>query len=66
MYEHFITNDPNELIGVLTLRLDDILVVSLDHDLHERPDGSTELTGMMVADFLVTLRPSFPILLHRL
>lgn len=44
--------------------MEDVLVVSLDHDLHERPDDSTELIGMMVVDFLATQRPRFPIILH--
>ena len=64
MYEHFITDDPHELIGKLRERMDDVLALSLDHDLHERPDASTVLTGMMVADFLATQQPRFPIILH--
>ena len=64
MYDRFITNDPHELIDKLRERMEDVLAVSLDHDLHERPDGSTELTGMMVVDFLGTQRPRFPVLLH--
>ena len=64
VYDRFVTDDPHELIGKLRERMEDVLGVSLDHDLHERPDGSTELTGMMVADFLATQPPRFPILLH--
>ena len=63
-FEHVITNDPGELIHILKTRMDDIVLVSLDHDLHERPDQSTTLTGMMVVDFLVTLPPRVPVVLH--
>ena len=38
--------------------------MSLDHDLHERPDQSTTLTGMRVVDHLVEMPPAFPVLLH--
>lgn len=64
MYEHFFTDDPYELISILRDKFEDTLAVSLDHDLHERLDGSTELTGMMVAEYLAGQKPGFPILLH--
>jgi len=52
MYDHHFTDDPYEMIATIKTRRSDLLVVSLDHDLHERPDFSTELTGMIVAEHL--------------
>jgi CheY-like chemotaxis protein len=64
MYEQFISDDPDTVIQQIRSRINDVVAVSLDHDLHERPDFSTELTGMMVAEFLATQTPQFPVLLH--
>ena len=64
MYTLHITNDPDTFIGYVGEYAGNILAVSLDHDLHERPDQSTTLTGMQVVDHLVRLSPSFPVLLH--
>lgn len=64
MYELVITDDPDEFIRQANQRSPDILAVSLDHDLHERADQSTTLTGMLVVDHLEKLRPTFPVLLH--
>ena len=64
MYEHFFTDDPYEMIRLLRERMDDIVAISLDHDLFDRAVGGTELTGMMVADFLAMQPPQFPIVLH--
>jgi CheY-like chemotaxis protein len=64
MYELLMTDDPGEMIHAIRTREQRVLVVSLDHDLHERPDHNTELTGMMVVDFPLTQPPTFPILLH--
>jgi CheY-like chemotaxis protein len=64
MYESVLTDDPAELIRHVSKCRHNILAVSLDHDLHERPDQSTDLTGMLVVDFLVEQPPEFPVLLH--
>lgn len=64
MYEHFFSDDPDTLIGHIRPRLSDVLAVSLDHDLHGRPDGNTEVTGMIVAEYLTSLPPAFPVLIH--
>ena len=64
MYNLFITDDPNEFIRYVQEYSRDILVVSLDHDLYERFDQSTELTGMLVVDHLIQCDPTFPVLLH--
>jgi CheY-like chemotaxis protein len=64
MYESFFSDDPSTIVGVLTQRTDDILAVSLDHDLFDRADGSTTITGMEVAKFLSRKEPRFPILIH--
>lgn len=64
MYELILTDDPAEFIGHIRNNIPNILAVSLDHDLHERPDQSTTLTGMQVVDHLVTMPPAFPVLLH--
>jgi CheY-like chemotaxis protein len=63
-YRLLLTDDPAEFIEHVSNHLQDILLVSLDHDLHERPDQSTELTGMQVVDHLVEMPPAFPVLLH--
>ena len=59
-----ITDDPDEFIGYVGEYAGDILAVSLDHDLHERPDQSTSLTGMLVVDHLVSIPPAFLVLMH--
>lgn len=64
MYELLLTDDPAECVGHLRARRRDVLVASLDHDLHERSDQSTTLTGMQVVDYLVETPPAFPVLLH--
>lgn len=64
MYELILTDDPGTFIGHLRDRGSRVLVVSLDHDLHERADQSTDLTGMQVVDHLVRQEPAFPVLLH--
>lgn len=52
MYDRFFTDDPYVMIRTIKNRRSDLMVLSLDHDLHERPDFSTELTGMIVARHL--------------
>ncbi len=64
LHTFHITDDPETFIGYLGEFAGDILAVSLDHDLHERPDQSTTLTGMQVVDHLVTIPPAFPVLMH--
>ena len=63
-HEHFVTDDPPTLIDFLERRWADILLVSLDHDLHERPDHSTTLTGLQAAQYLAGRDPAFPVLMH--
>ena len=64
MYELVLTDDPAEFIDHLRERPERVLAASLDHDLHERADMSTALTGMIVADYLAGIEPAFPVLLH--
>ncbi len=64
MYDAHFSDDPGEIVDVLTRRKGDVLAVSLDHDLFERADGSTEITGMDVAEFLSRTEPDFPVLIH--
>ena len=64
LYTLHMTDDPGEFVAYLGEYAGDILAVSLDHDLHERPDQSTTLTGMQVVDHLVTTPPAFPVLMH--
>ena len=64
MYSLHLTDDPDEFVEHLRQFSGDILVISLDHDLHERPDQSTTLTVMQVVDYLVTIPPAFPVLMH--
>jgi len=64
MFPLHITDDPDEFVEHLRQSSAEILAISLDHDLHERPDQSTTLTGMQVVDYLVTIPASFPVLMH--
>jgi len=64
MYEHAFTDDPETMIRLLEVKSGQILAVSLDHDLYDRADGSTELTGMIVSDYLAEREPTFPIIIH--
>jgi hypothetical protein len=64
MYDRFISDDPDTLILHIRPRMEDVVVLSLDHDLHDRPDADTTVTGMMVVEFLLTHPPAFPILIH--
>jgi CheY-like chemotaxis protein len=63
-YETFFTDDPATLIETLKARWDEVVAVSLDHDLYDRPDHTTELTGMIVADYLAECEPDFPVMIH--
>lgn len=64
MYDHFFTDDPHEFNEHVDRRFADVLAVSLDHDLYDRADLSTELTGMIVAEHLATREPGFPVIIH--
>jgi CheY-like chemotaxis protein len=64
MYRLVLTDDPDQFVTLLQIHGPDVLVASLDHDLFDRADGSTELTGMQVVDHLVHLPATFPLLLH--
>lgn len=64
MYETYFTDDPASTNDVLAERADDVLAVSLDHDLYDRRDCTTELTGMIVAEFLAQREPTSPVLIH--
>ena len=65
MYDHFFSDDPTEFLQQLRSRIKDVLVASLDHDLHERPDFNTDVTGMDVVDGLIGKhQPRFSIVLH--
>lgn len=64
MYGSLITDDPDELIDAVRVHGRDVILVSLDHDLYDRADQSTTLTGMMVVDHLERIDAAFPILLH--
>jgi hypothetical protein len=63
MYEHVIFESADRMIDWLALNLDRVLIASLDHDLepiHQPNPG----TGRLVADYLATKSPRFPIILH--
>ena len=64
MYEHFITDDPRRLLEVLGERAEDVLVVSLDHDLFDSSHGREDATGMDVIHALVRGKPAFPVIVH--
>ena len=62
--ESIISDNPPTLIAVLEARWAEVVAISLDHDLFDRSDGSTEITGMDVVRFLVQKEPSFPVVIH--
>lgn len=64
MYRLMLTDDPVECIQYIRECSGHILAASLDHDLYDRADRTTTLTGMDVVDFLVQTSPAFPVLLH--
>jgi CheY-like chemotaxis protein len=64
MYDTFFSDTPARSIDVLDREGERVLAVSLDHDLLELADGRTDLTGMIVAEHLTNLTPSFPVLIH--
>jgi CheY-like chemotaxis protein len=64
MYEVFHTSDPRELVQFIEKHSQQILVVSLDHDLNEMDFGGLDLTGMDVVAMLETKEPMFPVLIH--
>src|SRR5262245_33208529 len=64
MYEHLITADPRRLLDLVHRRADDVLIVSLDHDLFEAVDAGDDPTGMQVVDELVARPPAFPVIVH--
>ena len=72
MFEHHFFDRPSELIDVVKRRGNEVLAVSLDHDLNElclpthplsepRPEDPT---GMDVVAFLEQHPPQFPVLIH--
>lgn len=63
MYEHCFFEAADQLIDWLAVNKQRVLIMSLDHDLeplHQSQPG----TGRLVADYLATKSPSFPIILH--
>lgn len=64
MYGLIFTDDPDTFIGHVRELGSSVLAASLDHELYDREDASTTLTGMHVVDHLVTMTPTFPVLLH--
>lgn len=63
MYEHQFFTSADQMVDWLSLNLHRVLIVSLDHDLEpiRQPHPGT---GRLVADYLATKAPLFPIILH--
>lgn len=71
MFEPHFFEQPSEMIEMVKQRSDEILAVSLDHDLNELclparfpPDERPDPTGMDVVNFLEQQLPTFPVLVH--
>lgn len=72
MFENQFYDHPSDMIDMVKQRRNDILAVSLDHDLNElclspgrTTDNQTEdPTGMDVVSFLEQQTPQFPVLIH--
>jgi len=72
MFEHYFFDQPSDLIELVKQRSDDVLAVSLDHDLNEiclsarhlPGDRTDDPTGMDVVAFLEQQPPQFPVLIH--
>ncbi len=72
MFEPHFYEHPSDMIEMVRQRSDDILAVSLDHDLnelclpaqHSFDSRSDDPTGMDVVAFLENQSPDFPVLIH--
>jgi hypothetical protein len=64
MYETYVSNDPETFNSTLEQRWNELLLISLDHDLFEGRDGLPDDDGMTVATFLATREPRCPIVIH--
>src|SRR5581483_5326332 len=65
--EVIVFEDAREMIGWLDRHLGDVLFVSLDHDLplkSQRPSVIDCGTGRQVADYLASLPPTCPVIVH--
>ncbi len=62
IYDRLITDVPRLLIERILQQPDDLLILSLDHDLFE--SVSPDAVGMEVIDSLLTLPAAFPVLVH--
>src|SRR5438067_1289622 len=63
-YEQRCFEHPAALNAFLEARHDDVLALSLDHDLNELLGAAAEITGMKAVNALLTLEPSFPVIIH--
>lgn len=69
-YQHEILffDDAAEMRRFLELRLDEALLIALDHDLELKPASNGQLvdpgTGREIAEFLAGQRPICPIIIH--
>ncbi|HZW34294.1 MAG TPA: cyclic-phosphate processing receiver domain-containing protein [Isosphaeraceae bacterium] len=67
-FEHIFFDSSNEMIDYLKAHLDNVIALSLDHDLILKVDDAGNTydpgTGRDVADYLATLRPLFPVIIH--
>jgi len=65
--EYHFFEDANEMIAWLREHLADTIVMSLDHDLPLRFEDGRPIdfgTGRQVADFLIGVPPSCPVIVH--
>lgn len=56
IYEYYFTDDPNAMIGILCERMDDIVAISLDHDLFDRAVTPFDDTTWVGNDWYPTLK----------
>jgi hypothetical protein len=67
-FEHIFFDSSNEMIDYLKAHLDNVIALSLDHDLLLKVDDAGNTydpgTGRDVADYLATVPPLFPVIIH--
>jgi hypothetical protein len=67
-FEHVFFDSADEIKKYLEENFDEVIAVSLDHDLELKVNAAGETydpgTGREVADYLATRRPTFPVIIH--
>lgn len=67
-HQHLFFDNSSEMIAWLAAHLSEVVFISLDHDLPIRQERAGRRidagTGRLVADFLATMPPTCPVIVH--